>query len=492
MQNYKRTLYFIACVILVTLAIQIYWNYKNYLSGKQQLINEVQISLDKAVDDYYTIKAKKNTLGMVVNAGYDDRNLDTLFKSIDINRKKFKNLDSLHTDHITGISIFKGIDADSLAEKEYLRINKSIEQKKETDSIIYLSNKPKETFYDLAYKILVSFTEDTLQIKELDNLLQDEFTRKKLVMNYGLFFQTKDTIQQRINPDIFTKEKTLETTSKSSFLPKNSSLKLYFNNITATILKRNLLGILLSTLLLSAVIASLLFLLRIIQRQKQIAEVKNDLISNITHEFKTPIATIGVALEGMENFNPDNDLAKNKSYLKTSRGQLNKLTTMVEKLLETATLDGEELNLNAEEINLIELLQQLNARHKQLAPQKTFVFSASRENIWITADAFHLENALNNILDNAVKYGGDTITTAINLKPKHVIITITDNGKTLTKAQTSQLFEKFYRVPKGNTHDVKGFGIGLYYTKKIIEKHNGQIQIVLDGNTNFLITLPYA
>jgi len=107
-------------------------------------------------------------------------------------------------------------------------------------------------------------------------------------------------------------------------------------------------------------------------------------------------------------------------------------------------------------------------------------------------DVFHFENAINNIIDNAIKYGGDSISVRLKQIKNTIEISISDTGNGLTKAHKDKLFEKFYRVPKGNRHDVKGFGIGLYYTKKIIEKHNGTIQLELNkNNTVFKITLPY-
>ena len=109
----------------------------------------------------------------------------------------------------------------------------------------------------------------------------------------------------------------------------------------------------------------------------------------------------------------------------------------------------------------------------------------------INVDVFHFENALNNILDNAVKYGGNKITIQLNATESKFEINISDNGKTLTSADKERIFEKFYRIPKGNTHDVKGFGIGLYYTKKIIDKHNGIIGLDMSKNqTTFKIKLP--
>ena len=238
-------------------------------------------------------------------------------------------------------------------------------------------------------------------------------------------------------------------------------------------------------------ISCLFYLLKIIKHQKQLAEVKNDLISNITHEFKTPIATIGVALESIQNFNVIEDKAKTKTYLDLSNTQLSKLNTMVEKLLETATLDSENLELNKDTYNISEILTTSIEKH-QLNSDKTITFNIP-ENISAKVDVFHFENAINNIIDNAIKYGGDAIS--ISLEQNHFVFTITisDNGNTLTKANKDKIFEKFYRVPKGNTHDVKGFGIGLYYTKKIAEKHNGTITVDLKNNiTSFKITLPNA
>jgi signal transduction histidine kinase len=265
-------------------------------------------------------------------------------------------------------------------------------------------------------------------------------------------------------------------------------------------------------LLVASVIICLLYLLRIIKRQKQLAEVKNDLISNITHEFKTPLATMGIAMEAIQKFNAENDSEKNIRYAKISREQVDKLNMMVEKLLETATLDSENLELNFETYNLVELLQLASQNEAFSMGDKTISFSScastdaigfgrrlsaedsgdmrTEEDIPYSIDVFHFENAINNIIDNAIKYGGKDISVEIVKQNNSIEITISDSGTSLTEVHKKQIFEKFYRVPKGNTHDVKGFGIGLYYSKKIIEKHNGTIDLSIKPNTRFKITLP--
>jgi signal transduction histidine kinase len=215
------------------------------------------------------------------------------------------------------------------------------------------------------------------------------------------------------------------------------------------------------------------------------------LISNITHEFKTPIATISAAIEAIKNFNVLEDREKTHKYLSLSSIQINKLHQMVEKLLETAMLDSEQLVLKKESIDLINLAERLVSKHQILTHKKELSFSTNLQPSYANVDVFHFENVISNLIDNAVKYGGDKIEININSTLNSIEITVADNGVGIEKNQQEKIFDKFYRVPKGNTHDIKGFGIGLYYCKKIIEKHEGSISISSDKKqTIFKITIP--
>ena len=171
--------------------------------------------------------------------------------------------------------------------------------------------------------------------------------------------------------------------------------------------------------------------------------------------------------------------------------QLKKLHQMVEKLLETATLDSEQLLLKKETIDVVELTEKLVSKHQLISKNKELIFSTNLQPIYIHVDIFHFENAISNLIDNAVKYGGNQIEININSVLNSTEITIADNGNGIEKNQQEKIFDKFYRVPKGNTHDVKGFGIGLYYCKKIIEKHKGTIALSSEKKkTIFKITIP--
>jgi len=505
--RYRWMLYLITAVIIGTIAIQVYWNYNNYLANKQQFINDVQTSLDNSVDTYYANLAERNTIGIIMDEGSrknifsENGAFDSIMGHLDFTANGIKGLDSLLIKRPEGVSIFTGNAADSLLvtinnDHRVNDVSRDVMFKKidstDHDSIT------QHNFNILTSKVIISMTQDSLDLKNIDSLLRHELSRKKLDLVYSLSYQDPRKQKQhfgeiasfkRINdslPRVF-----LSTLSRSEFLPKNSTLKMNFDNATKQVLLRSSMGILLSTLLVLAVISSLFYLLKIIKQQKELAEVKNDLISNITHEFKTPIATIGVALESIKNFKVIEDKHKTERYLDMSSAQLSKLNIMVEKLLETATLDSENLDLNKEEVNLTDLLSTVVSKHQLQIDEKSISFKFDEENFLAQVDVFHFENAINNLLDNAIKYGGDKIAVAIAQASNKTTISISDNGNTLTKANKERIFEKFYRIPKGNTHNVKGFGIGLYYTKKIIEKHSGTIQLELkNGWTTFKISIP--
>ena len=266
-----------------------------------------------------------------------------------------------------------------------------------------------------------------------------------------------------------------------------------YSNPSFNAFKRSSVGIALSSLLSLAVICSLFYLLRIINKQKELAEIKNDLISNITHEFKTPITTVSTALEAINSFNVIDDIEKTKKYVSISEQQINKLHLMVEKLLETATLDNEKLLVQKEEINLIDFIKKITHKHQVIVINKIISFSSNIDVLDIKIDEFHFENAISNLIDNAIKYGGNKIEVHVNKLSNIIEIVVVDNGGNIEKNQQEKIFDKFYRVPKGNTHDIKGFGIGLFYTKKIVEKHTGKISVISDKTaTTFKIYLPYG
>ncbi|MEZ4803261.1 MAG: HAMP domain-containing sensor histidine kinase [Gelidibacter sp.] len=482
-RKYHSILYIIIITMALTIAVQCYWNYNNFLANKQRYVNDVQIALDNAVEIYYADLAEDNHMTIIksdtlnFDSKLDSISRDSIIAEFDKDYKTtFKSKISGFTQLLdsTNAIDFSGPDKEA-------RSVKVLRGKMASDSIKLLKG---------IKAIFISIQNDSLNLNRLDSLVVKELKRKTLDIDFALKHFKSDSLinschEDKISPDF------LKTTAKTKFLKQDETLELHYANATNIILKNGIFEILLSLLLTLAIISSLFYLLKIIQNQKQLAEVKNDLISNITHEFKTPIATISVALESIKNFNVIDNKEKTKTYVDMSTEQLTKLNVMVEKLLETATLDSETLQLHKEKTSIVEILKGLVEKHQMQSKNKTILFLPSEESILANVDVFHFENAINNVLDNAVKYGGDNITLTVEQNSFAFTVSITDDGKTLSNIHKDRIFEKFYRVPKGNTHDVKGFGIGLYYTKKIIEKHGGNVQLHLnDSGTEFKMSLP--
>tara|TARA_R110002051_G_scaffold325678_2_gene430136 strand:+ start:55518 stop:56963 length:1446 start_codon:yes stop_codon:yes gene_type:complete len=464
--------YIIAITIAITIGIQIFWNLDQYESNKLRYINDTQIALDNSVEAYFAEISKTDLVTFL------DVDKDTIYSSNrassfiknnnEIKKIAIENIETNESKDSIKKNIISGIKSARIFPK-----TKVIYGQKALDSMGDLNS--------FLNKMTLSITRDSLDLVLLDSILKDELIRKKMVINYQLIELKKDSLLQQF--PLKPNQLALETFSKSTLLKPDQKIQLNFENASYLIFKRGMAGIAFSLLLSIAIVSTLFYLIQIIKNQKQLAEIKNDLISNITHEFKTPITTVATAIEAIRDFNKKNDKEKTNNYLDISQQQLAKLNTMVEKLLETATLDSDALMLSKEPTDIIELLQNLVQKYTLVAPHKKIRFTPSTDTLVLNLDPFHFENALTNIVDNAIKYGGDTVTIELNQLGNSTEIRFKDNGTGISKAHSEKIFDKFYRIPTGNRHDIKGFGIGLYYSKKIIEKHEGRLFLTSESNS---------
>ena len=493
------TLYFITATIVLTIAVQLYWNYNNYLDNKQRVQNEIQSSLDIAIDEYYTDLSKSNFFTII---DYDSINIKSSFlKDVwneDINSSKSKvSISSIKisSDYKGNVSsIPKILDSIFITDTIEFEFNdEKITPKKLTkyqpEIQKFKINSDSLKFLKGIQSVAIALNNDEINFTRLDSILTNQLSKKGIKTPHYLVLLEKDIKVGGSNKakDI---ELSLFSNSKSTFLRPDQNLRAYYEDPTIQALKKSSTGILLSLLLSLSVIFCLIYLLKIISTQKELAEIKNDLINNITHEFKTPIATISTAVEAIESFNVIDNKEKTKKYAAISAFQIKKLHVMVEKLLETATLDSESLMLQKEPTNIVDLIAKI-AKKFELLAKKDIKFTTNIDSKILKIDLFHFENAISNLVDNAIKYGGDSIEINLNSVLNVTEISVADNGKGIDKSQQERIFDKFYRVPKGNTHDVKGFGIGLYYTQKIIEKHNGSINVSSSfNNTIFKLQIP--
>lgn len=233
-----------------------------------------------------------------------------------------------------------------------------------------------------------------------------------------------------------------------------------------------------------------------ILKQKKISEMKTDFINNMTHEFKTPVATIMIASEALK----DPEVTEDKARLKRLAGIIYdenvRLGSHIERVLSIARLEKGELNMENAEVDMNDLIMiVLDSMELQLQKRNAVItVNTNAENAVVFGDELHLSNVIYNLIDNANKYSTDIpeITITTRNTSKHLIIEIADKGIGMTKEQARRIFDQFYRVPTGNLHDVKGFGLGLNYVQDIIKKLNGTVKVSSekDKGTTFEISLP--
>ena len=254
----------------------------------------------------------------------------------------------------------------------------------------------------------------------------------------------------------------------------------------------------LGTILFTVIIITAFFLtIRALLRQKKLSEIKTDFINNMTHEFKTPIATISLAVDALKNEKVMHDPAKTAYFTGIIKEENRRMNKQVESILQAALLDKQELQLNMKKMPAHEMIAKaVNNISLPVAEKngKLEVFLKANNDL-IMADEVHFINLINNLLDNAVKYSkeeGLHIQLTTEDAGKYIRIRIEDNGIGMTKETLQRIFEKFYRAHTGNLHNVKGFGLGLSYVKTMVEYHNGNIKAesTLGKGSTFTILLP--
>jgi two-component system, OmpR family, phosphate regulon sensor histidine kinase PhoR len=258
-----------------------------------------------------------------------------------------------------------------------------------------------------------------------------------------------------------------------------------------------------SVLLVGFTVLSLLLLYRNWQRQRRLTELKNDFISNITHELKTPIATVSVAVEALRKFNALDDPARTKEYLDISAEELQRLSLLVDKVLKLSLFERQEIELKKERFDMRQLIKEvmssMRLQFEKYSAKVSFQAGSAGagehdDDYHIHADRLHITSVLFNLLDNALKYSKPNPSILIDLSagPEQLALSVIDNGIGIPAAYKDRIFEKFFRVPTGDRHNVKGYGMGLSYVYYILQRQGGTIRVDSEEGigSRFLIKIP--
>lgn len=235
-----------------------------------------------------------------------------------------------------------------------------------------------------------------------------------------------------------------------------------------------------SLLMVLFIFFSYIYLVRTIFRQKSLDEIKSDFVNNMTHELKTPISVAYAANDALLNYGIIDDPRKRTEYLNVSREQLMHLNSLVEQILTMSVEERKNLKLSLETIDLKNLFLHMESQYLlNVSKPISFQINVEPDNLTVKADKVHFHNVISNLIENSIKYSEDNVNIKLKAFEKNgnVIISVEDDGLGIPTASIPKLFDRFYRVPTGNIYQVKGYGLGLYYVKTIIDKHGWKIEV---------------
>lgn len=342
---------------------------------------------------------------------------------------------------------------------------------------------------------IIRLDNDSLRIQDINRNYSRQIRKSKINLPFQVTRQfIKPTTQkQNISSSKDSSEIILSTSAIPSTMPFGSTYAAIFSDYQGYLIKKILPQSLFSFFLLAITGLAFGAIYRNLQQQRRLTELKNDFISNVTHELKTPIATVSVAIEALQNFGVAQNPRLTEEYLEISKNELNRLTLLVDKVLKMSTFEQQGLNFNLESVNVAELVQQvLSSLKLQFEKYKGEVsFDKVGEGFVISADKIHLTNVIYNLLDNALKYSENQPEIKIELQDNdsEIKLSISDKGIGIPPEYQDKIFEKFFRVPTGNMHNVKGYGLGLNYVASVIKQHGGKIEVKSELNKGSMFTL---
>lgn len=341
---------------------------------------------------------------------------------------------------------------------------------------------------------------DYIQPNLLDSLISSEFNCMNINSNYkyGVYNKTSGKFvagnYDYYKDDIMSSP--FQFSLYSIYKPGNYYLSIYFPYSTSYVIKNMKRMIAFSAILLMGLIASHIFVIYIILRQKKISEIKNDFLNNLTHEFKTPIATTSLAAEMLVKENINTMPLKVEKYANVILYENTRLQSQVEQILQIASFEKGTFRFKYEKVDFHQLINNVIVSFELRIEKSKAVVNTdlNAKEFIINTDITHLTNVVYNLLDNAIKYSAKIPEVLIETKnsKKGIILRVTDKGIGIAKQYHKDVFKNLFRIPMGNIQEVRGFGLGLYYSKYVIESLGGTIglQSEVGKGTTFEVFLP--
>lgn len=482
-RSLRALLVLMVLTILALTAFQLYWLKQNFDREQRMLAIKTDLAFRQSV---LTLQASKLKLdGLHFNDSTGRPSVKVFMTDDEGGRLPRQEI-------VSTINVIRDKAFDSVKKAKGRVVismnNTSIRMQHDSLSVLpgELPQPPGGKDYVLRLLYGVDSLQDSIRVQEIDSAVAAVFRKENIRIPFTVV---------RLDSTAKQGETVLNQFTVGFAHPVTYRLKA--GNSTGYLLLRILQPILFSVLLMGITVLSFVLLYRSLLRQRRLAELKNEFISNITHELKTPIATVGVAIEALKNFNAIQDPERTREYLDISAQELQRLGLLVDKVLKLSMFEKKELELHPEPLNLQELVNEVAASLRlQLEKRHAKVEVTASGDTRLTADRLHLLSVIFNLLDNALKYSAATPLIEVHVAggDEQVTLRVSDNGIGIAPEYQHKVFDKFFRVPHGDTHNAKGYGLGLSYVAQVVEKHRGTIRVDSGpgAGTVFTIILPKA
>ena len=518
-----KTITILVCTALIAIfAYQSYWLYNLYVTQKQEMETAVRESL--RISDYNELVLRIAKLSKAKKAKHGEVSFQTGYALDKDNKLVNQGTRTKVTRNDTDAIVIQQAGwRDSLTVKRrrqgknrmlYVNINSqrtdnapksAVVGNKETMFVGMVDKK--QTVDDLTKMMQQGIHSGIDIVSEPDIRVFDSLLTARLTERH---IDSRHSLQQlSIMPQALAGVKidTLATVTTTGYVPSAESLvfdykydssnnrlyRLHIEPFGRSVI-RQMTGILASSAATFLVLVFVFwYLIRTMLRQRSLEEMKDDFTHNITHELKTPVSVAYAANDALLQFADDLDRETRENYLKMSLEQLRKLGGMIEQILSTSMKRRKTFTLNKEEIYLHNTLADI-VEEQRLRAKKPLDISLNvvPDKLTLLADRQHFMQIISNICDNAIKYSRDNVRIGITCKKDtdgNIVIKISDNGIGISKAHQQHIFDKFYRVPNGNLHDVKGYGLGLYYVGTMMRLHDGTVEVESEQGKGTTFTL---
>lgn len=460
-----------AGLLVVVLYLQSYLVYQQYQLNQFQVRHELQSCLDQAVDQYFQKDAP--TLLITVKDLVPGRSFEQFASTVRID-----SLSNLPYDSLLVVSM------QPLASRKVPVQSYDIVVGQESVDTMRSTNVQNNS-------VQFSLPPDTADQYVLNKRFKEQLNQYRLDQKYTLACSNPDKILWYYSPlGEFQVADTL--TAHAQHSPDKLKIQLLVENQPRIYLARSWSVIFLSGALILLVLSVMYYLIRMIRQAQNINARRNDFVSTIAHELNTPVAVIGASLESIQKFELWREADKLKKYLAMAEENVDKLKQIAEKILDVSTLEDRPLVLKIQQEELVSLISPLLNQFQQTCVNKKFIWILSEAPVLADIDRFYFLQVIDNLLMNAVQYGGDTIQLKLIADASKICIHVSDDGKGISEKSVKHLFSKYYRGNPEVQPESKGYGIGLYLSQKIVIAHGGTLNLTQAQPPVFTLILPCA